>query len=124
MPALYALAVINALLVLVQAVLAGRWFAGETDLITTHGWIGVGFLALAVLQLALLVAAGSRQRFANVLSILAGLIVLSTAGQLGLGYSGRENLDSAGWHIANGVLLMGLSIAYLCLLPRLRERSA
>lgn len=124
LPLLYGVAAINAVVVLLQAVLAGQWFAGEVKLIETHGWIGNGFFALTILQAALLFAVGAKSRIANLLYILAGLIVLATVGQLGLGYSGRENPDAAGWHIANGVLLMGASVALLCLLPRLKDRNA
>lgn len=123
MPFLYGLAGVNALLMLLQAVLAGQWFAGEVELIETHGWIGNGFFLLAILQAVLVLAVGSKGRWAMPLLVLSGLIVLAVAGQLGLGYSGRESADAAGWHIANGVLLTGASVAFLCLLPRLRERA-
>ena len=105
-------------LVLVQAFLAGRgWFINR-DAIELHGYVG-NVTFLAVLGQALLVyLTGYRGRTHSLLLGLSGLLVLLVTAQIGLGYSGRESLQAAAWHVPNGVLIFGLSVANLTLLLR------
>ena len=98
-------AVTLAVLILVQAFLAGRHLFGGLG-ITIHGVIGNAAFALGVVLLA---ASLVRPREPIVIAASASLTVLLTA-QVGLGYAGRTNLDAAAWHIPNGVLSFGLAV--------------
>jgi hypothetical protein len=49
--------------------------------------------------------------------------VLLVVAQLGLGYSGRESATAMSFHIPNGVLIFGLSVAIVAQLPYLRARE-
>ena len=95
-----------AALVLLLAVLAGRYVALGDQVIEIHGWIGNGVFVLAMANLALALA--TRPGDGPALA-LAGIIALLTFSQVGLGYVGRETADAAALHVPNGVLLMGLS---------------
>ena len=93
-------------LVLVLAVLAGRYLSLGDQIIEIHGYLGnaVFLLALANLGLAVVLRPDDGPALA-----VAGLIALLTFAQVGLGYVGRDTADAAALHIPNGVLLMGLS---------------
>lgn len=104
------LATVVAVLVLVQAVLAGRTLFGSWS-ITVHGIVGNATFALAAV-VAVIAAVGQAGRHAVV--VAAALTVVLTA-QIGLGYAGRESLEAAAWHIPNGVLAFGLSVHQLTL---------
>ena len=93
-------------LVLLLAVLAGRYLSLGDQVIELHGWIGNGVFVLAVANLGLAVA--TRPDDGPALA-LAGIIALLTFSQVGLGYVGRDTADAAALHVPNGVLLMGLS---------------
>lgn len=99
-------------LILVQAFLAGRALFGGWS-ITVHGVVGnVTFVfALATLVLAW----RARQRPAT--TAAAVLVVLISA-QIGLGYSGRETLEAAAWHVPMGVTIFGLAVYQMTLIPR------
>jgi hypothetical protein len=102
--------------VLVQAFLAGRGiYPGDRDLIDTHGIVAnlVFLLAVAQLVLAFLASKESRQR--GLLLGLSGLLIVLTVAQIGMGYGIEDNLDLGGWHILNGVLIMGLGTAHAVL---------
>jgi hypothetical protein len=38
--------------------------------------------------------------------------------QIGLGYSGRETLEAAAWHVPMGVTIFGLAVYQMTLIPR------
>ena len=95
-----------AALVLVLAVLAGRYVSLGDQIIEVHGYIGNGVFLLALVNLGLAVAL--RPDDGPALAV-AGLIALLTFAQVGLGYVGRDTADAAALHIPTGVLLMGLS---------------
>jgi len=92
--------------------MAGRALFGGWS-ITVHGVVGnVTFIfALATLVLAW----RARQRPA--MTVAAVLVVLVSA-QIGLGYSGRESLEAAAWHVPMGVTIFGLAVYQLTLIPR------
>ena len=107
-----ALATIVVVVVLVQAVMAGRSnrLFGSWE-IGAHGTLGnVGFAAAVALLAVVAVRRLGRQ------SLLAAVaLVLVLTAQLGLGYAGRESIDAAAWHIPNGVLAFGLAVWNLTL---------
>lgn len=91
--------------ILVMAALAGRHLTLGDQIIEVHGYIGNAVFVLALVNAALVVAAGLPGRdFA-----LAVAIVLLMFAQIGLGYVGRDTAEAAAWHIPNGVLLVALS---------------
>ncbi len=94
-----------ALLILVQAVLAGRALFGTWS-ITMHGVLGnITFtVALAVAGLALLGRVGKTA--IAIAIILAGVLTA----QIGLGYVGREAAEAAAWHVPLGVLAFGIAV--------------
>jgi hypothetical protein len=105
LPVLQGVAVLFAGLVLVQAILAGRGWFVDLDLIEIHGYLGNAVFLIAILQVALAVGVGLRgPRLAA-----SAVIVILVFAQVGLGYAGRESAVSAAWHIPNGVLIFGLA---------------
>ena len=116
------LAALTAALLLVQALLAGRGWFLDTDLIRIHGYVGNAVFLAVVLQAGLAVALGARGSLRTQLLVVAGAIVVLSVAQIGLGYGGRESGEAAAWHIPNGVLIFGLTAYHLALLPRLGPR--
>jgi hypothetical protein len=109
------LTVLTGVFVMLQAILAGRGWFIDYDLIELHGFVGnVTFL----LVIALLVAAWMGKQ-AGVLTstevILSAVLLLLVAAQFGLGYGGRDSRDAASLHIPNGVLITGLNSALIAL---------
>jgi hypothetical protein len=109
----------NAIIVLVMALLGGRFFV-EPTVIDVHGYIGNLLFALVVAQAGLLFMAGIGGWLGKSLVALAAIAVLLVIAQLGLGYSGRESATAMSLHIPNGVLIFGLSAAIVAQLPHLR----
>jgi hypothetical protein len=104
--ALKIVAVLYTALVLIQAILAGRGWFKDFDLIKTHGRIGDGLFLIVIVQLVLAyLVFGPR----NTLTIGFAVVMLLTLAQLGLGYSGRDSSTAASLHVPNGVLIFGLT---------------
>jgi heme A synthase len=78
-----------------------------------HGVVGNVTFAFALAMLIL--AWRARQRPAT--TVAAVLVVLISA-QIGLGYSGRDSLEAAAWHVPMGVTIFGLAVYLLTLIPR------
>lgn len=113
---------ISAVLVLVQAILAGQFlFRGATfpHLKEDHGMLG-NLIFLIILAQVILAFLGYRQRLwgSNVLIINVVILALIFV-QIGLGYGGRTSPFAASLHIPNGVLLFGLTVlnAVIATLP-------
>jgi hypothetical protein len=124
-PPLRILAPLIALLVLVQAFLAGRGlFLSDVDAIDIHGWLGSAVFLLVVVQVALVLLAGLRGRARMGLLGMSLLLLVLVVAQLGLGYSGREGGQAAAWHIPNGVLIFGITVGNATLTYRLRPLQA
>jgi hypothetical protein len=102
-----ALAGLVALLVLVQA-----WMAGQSDRlfgdldIVAHGIVGnISYLLAVGAFVITLVARADKAAVA----VAAAIVVLMTV-QIGLGYSGRESNEAAAWHVPIGVTIFGLAV--------------
>jgi hypothetical protein len=111
-------AVLYAALVLVQAVLAGRGWFKDFDLIDTHGQIGQGLFLVAVVQAALaFLVFGAR----SWLSIASAALLVLTAIQLSLGMASEDSSTAASLHIPNGVLIFGLATVFATSVVRVAD---
>ena len=112
-------AAVTTVLVLVQAVLAGRGWFVDAGLIEVHGWVGNATFLAVVGQVVLAYAARNRWAAGRAELGLSALLLVLVIAQIGLGYSGRESSGAASWHVPNGVLIFGVTAAILALaLPR------
>lgn len=111
------LAVALAMLVLVQAFMAGRALFGGSWSIAAHGVAGnITFgLTLALLASAVL---GRLGRHAIAVAVVFAAVLTT---QIGLGYAGRQSADAAAWHVPTGVLAFGIAVYQLNLVQRLRQ---
>lgn len=103
-----ALAGLLAILVLVQAWMAGRSSVlgfGDQDIVT-HGIVGNVSYLVAVGALVLAIVARANK---SAIAVAVVVVVLMTI-QIGLGYTGRGSNDAAAWHIPNGVAIFGLAV--------------
>jgi hypothetical protein len=109
------LAVLTGAAVLLQAILAGRGWFVDYDLIEIHGFVGNVTFVLVVL----LVVGAWLGRQAGVMTntelILSVALLALTAAQFGLGYGGRDSQTAASLHIPNGILVTGLTSALIAL---------
>jgi hypothetical protein len=94
-----------ALLVLLQAVVAGRSLFGNWD-IEVHGWMGNATFALGVVLVVLAVRSGAGRTSV----LVAAALVAALFAQVGLGYAGRTAAGAAAWHVPLGVLIFGLAV--------------
>lgn len=109
-----------ALLILVQATLAGQFTYNEPDLEDVHAIVGNVLFVLALLQLALAWLTRDAWRYRMV--IWSAILVLLIVTQIGLGYGSRDNVDSAAIHIPVGVFLFALA-SIIAMLSVLDERA-
>jgi hypothetical protein len=104
LPALRALGAILTLLIVVQSGLAGQaLFAGGS--IDVHGYIGNASFTLGLVIAGVAIFG----RAPRALVVIAVLLLAGLFSQIGLGYSGRESLDAAAWHVPLGVSCLGLA---------------
>ena len=103
-----------ALLVFVQAVLAGQFLTGEGGR-GAHRLIGeaMGLVALAVAVTGYRLRAADRDRWRLGLALVA-MVVAET----GLGFAGRDSTTAAALHVPLGVAAFGAAL--VAALPRLR----
>ena len=102
------IALLTGVVILIQAFMAGRFLYALDDLLETHGLVGNLTFILAILLVVgawLGRQAGAMTSAELILSI--ALLVL-VAAQLGLGYS--DSRSASALHIANGVLVTGLTM--------------
>ncbi|HUF54753.1 MAG TPA: hypothetical protein VMR52_13460 [Dehalococcoidia bacterium] len=115
-----AVAGIVALLVFVQAILAGQFLTGGENLVDIHEIVGnVIFLGAAV-QLALAYLTRDFWRYRMV--IWSVVILALVVSQIGLGYVGREELDARAIHVPLGVFLFSLT-SIVAMLSAMDERA-
>ena len=109
-----AAAAVLAVLVLVQAALAGQFLTGDGGR-SMHRLIGegLGLVALAIAVAGYRLRTIDRDRWWLALALVA-LVVAQT----GLGFAGRESTTAAALHIPLGVATFGAAL--VAALPRLR----
>ena len=109
------LTVLTGMSVLLQAILAGRGWFMDYDLIEVHGFVG----NVTFLLVILLVIGAWLGRQAGVMTntelILSIALIALTAAQFGLGYGGRDSRSAAALHIPNAVLITGLTSALIAI---------
>ena len=99
---------VSTVLVFVQAILAGRGWFVDYDLIEVHGYLGSLTFVVVIGQLGLAFVAWRRGILGVAPAVLSALLLLLVTSQLGLGYAGRESAAAASWHVPNGVLIFGV----------------
>ena len=119
--ALIGLAALNVILVLIMAILGGRFFVSPS-IIDIHGYLGNLVFLLFVGMAGLLYMSKPGGPLGKVLLGLSVLAVVMVVGQIGLGYSSRTSVDALTFHIPLGVLIFGVSAAILAQLPYARSR--
>ena len=115
------LAPLITLMVLIQAVFAGRGLFINTDNFDIHGYIGNATFLLVAVQTALAFFAGFRGRTRATLLGTSVVLLILVIAQIGLGYSGRDGGQAAAWHVPNGVLIFGLTVSNMSFLARYRR---
>lgn len=118
------IALLTAVLVLLQAILAGQWLGGHQKYIDYHEIVANILFIVVIVQFALTIAIGIPGDLGKrLLGMNATLIVLMLI-QIGLGYGGRTNLDARAWHLPLGVFIFGLAAGIAAEAPHiLRERE-
>lgn len=120
------LSLVTAVLVLVQAFLAGRgWFIDPKYIDDYHRGLGMFLVLVVIVQLALTFAAGIPGDLGRRLLIMNALLVVATVIQLLLGFNSDTSGEAASWHIPLGVFIFGLSAWVAVTAPAiLKEQEA
>jgi hypothetical protein len=111
------------LLVLIQAVLAGRGLNFGGNAIDIHGMVANLTGLMVLIQLILTFVAGAQGRFRMRLIGTNVLLAILVIIQFGLGYGGKDNATAASLHVPNGVLIMGVATVAACLVWFAAPRS-
>jgi hypothetical protein len=98
--------------ILVQAVFAGRGLFLDTDNLSVHGGIGMLTLLLAVVQAVLVLLSGLRGGIRTGLIAASVLLVALVVVQMGLGEAGSDGGQAAALHVPNGVLIFGIATGF------------
>jgi hypothetical protein len=113
------LVLVTPVLVLLQAILAGQWLGGHQGAIDYHEIVANLLFILVIVQLILTVIIGIPGDLGKRLLVMNGLLVVLTVIQVGLGYSGRTDLDARAWHLPLGVFIFGLSAGIAFIAPQI-----
>ena len=97
--------------VLIQAFLGGRGFFIDHDTLTVHGRVGDVLLLVAIAHLVVGAVAFRRRRLSRVPLIVSVVLLVLVFVQLSLGYGSEDSRTAAAWHLPNGVLIFGLTVA-------------
>lgn len=119
------LTLLTALLVLIQAVLAGRgWFIDRTYIDDYHRGLGMALVLVVVVQLALTLTVGIPGDLGRRLLAMNAVLVVAGLIQLALGLDSESSSEAAAWHIPLGVFIFGLSAGIAATSPEiLKERQ-
>ena len=108
-------------LVLVQALLAGRGWFRDRDLIAIHGGVGALVVLVAISQVVLTLLVGAPAHLRRSLGLCSAALLVLVVVQYALGFATRTSAEAAAWHVPNGVLLFGLAVINCMLIFRLRR---
>jgi hypothetical protein len=112
------------LLVLIQAVLAGRGLYISGNDINIHGMVANLTGLFVLIQVVLVFVAGLRGRFRMPLIVTNVLLFILVFAQFGLGYGGKDSTTAASLHVPNGVLIFGVATVVACLVWLASPRRA
>jgi hypothetical protein len=115
-----AVAGLVALLVFVQAILAGQFLTHGDDLEDVHEMVGNFIFLAAAAQLILAYLTRDFWRYMMVLWSVVTLVLV--VAQIGLGYGGRDEPDVAAIHIPLGVFLFSLT-SIVAMLSTMDEKA-
>jgi uncharacterized membrane protein len=113
----------TALLVLLQAVLAGRGLWIDPDFIDMHEVVANLLFLVVVVQLVLAFAIGIPGELGRRLKWMNLVLLVALVVQIALGYSGPESREAAAWHIPLGVFIFGLAGAIADMAPKILKRG-
>ncbi len=102
---------LTVILVLIQAVLAGRFLYVDSSEINIHEMVANLVFLVVAAQAVVTFLARKRGMAGRADLILSLVLVVLTFAQIGIGYMGRDHTAAAAWHIPNGVLIFGLAAA-------------
>jgi hypothetical protein len=98
---------LTAVLILLQAFMAGRYLFAGSDLLREHEIMANIVFLSALVQVGLLFAIGLPQPRRTRLLVLNGLLLVLVVVQIGLGYS--DSGTATAWHVTNGAFLLGVA---------------
>ncbi len=101
------LALLIAVLIFAQAVLAGRFLFVDRDTVDIHEAIANALSVLVIVHLALVVV--TRTKWSQRVPVLTALLAILVIVQTGLGYAGRDSADLLAIHVPVGVLTFGVA---------------
>lgn len=105
------IATLLGVIVLAQALMAGRFIYLGDDLLDVHGRVGdLTFLVVIVLVIGAWLGRQAKV-MTNTELALSGALFILVVTQLGLGYS--DGSTPTAWHVANGALIAGVSFALI-----------
>jgi hypothetical protein len=117
------MAAIFVALVLIQAFMGGRGFFVDSDILDVHGRVGDALVLYALVHLVLAGIGAARGGVNRTSLVLSALLLVLVFVQLTLGYESEDSAEAAAWHLPNGVLIMGLTVANAMLVWGLPARS-
>lgn len=117
------LVMLTSALVLLQAVFAGRGLWLNHRFIDYHEILANMLFLVVVVQAGMTFAIGIPGSLGKRLLGLNVALVVAVLVQIGLGYSGRTEMEAAAWHIPLGVLIFGLTVAIAAMTPQMLNSS-
>jgi cytochrome b561 len=115
------LSLLVAVIILLQAALAGHFLYREPGALEIHEMMGNTLFIIVIAQVATAVVL---RRAAYRLFLLTSLLLFLVVAQIGLGYLGRESSWAASLHITAGVFIFGLASVILVLTLQRDWRAA
>ena len=117
------LVMLTSALVLLQAVLAGRYLWINPDFLNYHEILANALFLVVVVQAGMTFAMGIPGSLGKRLLWLNVALAIAVVVQIGLGYSGKTDREAASWHIPLGVLIFGLTVAIAAMTPQILHSS-
>ena len=117
------LTLVTALLVLLQAVLAGRGLLIDPDLFDVHEIVANLLFVVVVVQLGLAFAIGIPGKLGRRMKGMNAALLVLLVVQIALGYSGPDSREALAWHIPLGVFIFGLAAGIADMAPNILKQG-